>query len=96
MLQQFFWVYLHFSTEKKQVELKILIMAHRCQICNKNVLEKKSSIGGGGRNHWENILNFLWFDPLIVMLINGPSTNLKLKWNKNLSLKGGKGMVDGQ
>jgi len=30
------------------------------------------------------------------MLINGPSTNLKLKWNKNLSLKGGKGMVDGQ
>ena len=26
---------MHFSTDKKQVELKILIMAHRCQICNK-------------------------------------------------------------
>ena len=37
---------MHFSTGKKQVDLKILIMAHRCQICKKkNVLEKKSSIG---------------------------------------------------
>ena len=30
------------------------------------------------------------------MLINGPSTSFKLKINKKLSLKGGKGMVDGQ
>ena len=41
---------MHFSTEKKQVELKILIMAHRCQICNKKILLKKipQLEGGGG------------------------------------------------
>jgi len=61
-------------------------MAHRCQICNKKCILKKSSIGGGGRKPLRKLL----------MLINGPSTNLKLKLNKNLSLKGGKGMVDGQ
>ena len=30
------------------------------------------------------------------MIINGPSTNFKLKRNKKMSLKGGKVMVDGQ
>ena len=34
---------------KKQVELKILIMTHRCQMCNKkSYLKKISSIGGRG------------------------------------------------
>ena len=30
-----------FQLEKKQVEFKILIMAHRCQICNEKILQKK-------------------------------------------------------
>ena len=38
---------MHFQWEKIQVGLKILIMVHKGQICNKT-LQKKSSIKVGG------------------------------------------------
>ena len=51
-----------FQLGKKQVELKILIMAHRFQICNKNVLLKKKNCpqlgGGGGPDRWGHVLTF--------------------------------------
>ena len=55
---------MHFSNEKnKQVELKILIMAHRWQICNKKYLLEKNPPLGRGETTIEEISSiFLWFD----------------------------------
>ena len=42
---------------KKQVELKILIMAHRCQICNKKI-PKKYVFRGVGHQKMEHVPSF--------------------------------------
>ena len=84
---------MHFSTKTRQVELNILIMAHRCQ---NNLFRKKILNGEGGGTIEEIFSIFFNLTPYLLMIINGSTTNFKLKRNKKMSLKGGKGMVDGQ
>ena len=76
---------MHFSTGKKQDELKVLIMAHRCQIRNKKkfVLKKNSSIGGE-RGVWaiEEISSFFDFTPDLI-----PSWNANIEFQPPLVKK---------
>ena len=48
-----------FQTAKKQVELKILSMVHRCQKWNEKIYNKRFlNQGEGGMDHWGHFLTF--------------------------------------